>query len=180
MNKPKPQEIYRHFKGKLYQIITLAKHSETDETLVIYQALHGSYKVYARPLESFLDGEAFRAKYSDAGQQYRFVRYEPESETAKPLPIPAEIERKPIRRVVEKQAEPELLEVDPLVMKFISVDTHEERLEILSALQSRITDSMIDTMAVSLDLEIADGEVEKRFDELRHCLLTMRKFETNR
>ncbi len=49
---PKPGGIYRHYKGGLYEVLFLSKHTETDEILVTYKSIHfGSY--YSRPLESW-------------------------------------------------------------------------------------------------------------------------------
>ena len=53
-------------------------------------------------------------------------------------------------------------------------------LNILAALRSRITDEMINTMAMAVDLEIKEGDVEERYEELRNCLLTFEKYECNR
>ena len=50
-----PQGIYRHYKGNLYQVLHTAKHSETEELLVVYRCLYGEYGVWVRPLTMFIE-----------------------------------------------------------------------------------------------------------------------------
>jgi hypothetical protein len=56
----KPPELlapgtYRHYKGKLYEVIGIARHSETEEELVVYRTLYGNYDLWVRPRAMFLE-----------------------------------------------------------------------------------------------------------------------------
>ena len=46
---------YRHYKGNTYQVIGAARHSETEEHLVVYRALYGKFELWVRPLGMFCE-----------------------------------------------------------------------------------------------------------------------------
>lgn len=45
--------VYRHYKGKDYRVYGVARHSETEEELVVYRCLYGNYDLWVRPLAMF-------------------------------------------------------------------------------------------------------------------------------
>ena len=47
--------VYRHYKGNTYQVIGIAKHSETEEDLVVYRALYGPFGLWVKPLDMFCE-----------------------------------------------------------------------------------------------------------------------------
>jgi len=49
------QGLYQHYKGNQYEVIDTVRHSETEETLVLYRALYGERGLWVRPLEMFTE-----------------------------------------------------------------------------------------------------------------------------
>lgn len=206
---PKAHEIYKHFKGNLYQIIAVAEHTETGEHLVVYQAMYGSFQIYARPLPMFI-GKVDRQKYPEASQEYRFElqgpdsgrqaealnkvdRNQPRADRDQPRADrdqPKADRNQPkadrdqpgdaAHTTANAAEDPEEVVLDPMVLEFLDADTYEERLNILAGIHHRVTDDMLTTMAISCDVEVPEGSLEERYDSLRNCLLTLEKYECNR
>ena len=47
--------LYQHYKGQQYRVLGVAQHSETEESLVVYQALYGEFGLWLRPLSMFTE-----------------------------------------------------------------------------------------------------------------------------
>ena len=177
-----PGQFYKHFKDKLYQIIAVARHSETGEQMVVYQALYGDFGVYVRPYEMFVS-EVDREKYPDVAQKYIFELIKSENlgnTDAKPEKTEkAEMKEENVT-VCETESESEYAGVNPDLLTFLDLDTLAEKLEFLKDLRKRIDDHLLDSIAASLDIVVEDGPLPRRYQEVINCLETMVHFECSR
>lgn len=67
-----PRGVYRHYKGKCYKLLDLGLHSETEEPMVIYQALYGNHDIWVRPAQMW-----FQTVQTPDGPRQRFTLVEP-------------------------------------------------------------------------------------------------------
>ena len=190
---PQAGEIYQHFKGKLYRIVTLATHTETGEQLVIYQALYGEFQVFARQLSMFLE-KVDAKKYPDAAGKDRFMRIPMAEAAAVPQPVPAPsenpVEPRPAAMPSENPVEPRPAaassespvepQPDPGLLAFLDADSYEEKLEVFASLEGKVDLHMLNAIAASLDLELSEGSLEEQYDTLKSCLMTLERYECNR
>ena len=157
-------QLYRHFKGMMYQIVGIAKHSETRETMVVYQALYGDYSLYVRPLVMFMS-EVDHEKYPKITSTYRFTLVNKELLNTSSMPI---------------ESHPEAKLVNQDLLAFLDAKDYEEKLEVLYRIKKRIDDRLMGDIEMSLDIPVGEGGIEQRLNIVRDNLLTMAKFETRR
>lgn len=184
---PKPGELYRHFKNKLYQIVTVATHSETGEKLVIYQALYDDFGVYARPLDMFVS-EVDHEKYPDVKQKYRFERITPQTKQTD-----TQVKSEAVRQSAAKMPEAGSVQVqtsktqvadadddqapNPQLIKFLDADTLEEKYNILVSMSDTITDRLLDDMAVVMDVVLPAAPLMERYEDLKNIIRTRQHYE---
>ena len=201
-------QFYRHFKNRLYQVVAVAEHSETGERMVVYQALYGEYRVYARPYEMFVS-EVDHEKYPQANQKYRFELVKPadgqeesqnqevpksgyeQSDVQEPAAERAE-EQSDVQESAAERAEeqtdtqvsaPEKTEegtVNPLLLEFLDADTLEDKMHIMIFGRNQMDDNLLNSIAISLDLVVEEKSTEEKYDEILNCLSMMERFECNR
>lgn len=178
---PKPGEIYKHFKGNCYRIITVAEHSETGEKLVVYQALYGEYGVYAKELSMFLN-PVDKDKYPYVMQKRQYELLENDAIYPVSTEGTIKVEKKCTDTFDEKQFPQNETEpgIDPMVLAYLDADTCKEKLQILTTMKDRLTDEMINTMAIAIDVEVKPGDITERYEELKYCLATRERFECRR
>lgn len=162
--RPVVGETYRHFKNKNYKIIAIAHHSETGEELVVYQALYGDGMVCARPLDMFVS-EVDHEKYPEVTQKYRFEK------------IADAMEESIADEKKEEKKRLDEMTLEEKMMLFLDEDDLEAKYQILLAMREAMTDTMIDNLAVTLDIVIPDGELSMRFDALRRAIQMKQRYE---
>lgn len=189
-------ELYRHFKGMLYQIIGVAKHSETMESMVVYQALYGDYGMYVRPLSMFLS-EVDHEKYPEVTQKYRFTKIDRATlEANKPEYQQSNTQQKQamtsaafkqdqnmfedMHEVVNGDVHPEAHLVNEDLMAFLDAKDYSEKLEILYTIRKRIDNRVLSDIEMSLDMPISKLSIDERINLVKDNLQALAKFECSR
>lgn len=180
---PVPGEFYRHFKNKLYQIKAVAYHSETKEKMVVYQAMYGNFEIYVRPYDMFMS-EVDHIKYPEVLQKYRFERVDLSKEPRQEKTAKEEIDprqEKTVKEEIEPQQEKTAKEqIDPRLERFLDAETYQDKLNVITGLRDKLDDWLITAMAISIDAEVEEGPLDRRYESLRSCIKAHIRYETER
>ena len=71
-------------------------------------------------------------------------------------------------------------QIDPMLMEFLEADTYASKLDIFRRIKASADDEKINTIAMALDIEVAEGPIERRVHEVQSCLEMLVKYECNR
>ena len=158
---PKPGECYRHFKNKLYQIITVAEHSETGERMVVYQALYGTFGTYVRPLSMFIS-EVDHEKYPEVE-----LKEEAAGETSGEHAALTETE----------ESEEETAVSSKILLAFLDAETYYEKLEVLKERCEIFSEEELTAVCESLDIGSGTGTREGMYRAAVNYLEMQTKYD---
>ena len=159
-------KVYRHFKGGLYQVLCTAVHTETDEKLVIYQALYGNFGVFARPVDRFTE-EVTDSPENTTGQKYRFEEVKNVDNSSQDV-------------VLHEDNENASETPSPVIMQFLDASSPKEKLDIIKNNYQKIDERTITNMEVSLDIVSSSENLDQRISYVCDVLSTRSRFEDTR
>lgn len=186
---PRPGEIYRDLDGRLYRVAMIVEHADTKEKLVIYQVLDGKMQVYALPVHDFagegsaagrfelvpaVGVEGVAAVLGGSGERRERSLQGPTSDPEREAGTRMQKAQEPAEK------EQEEFEPDPKLLAFLDAESYEKKLEVYASLAGKADEAMLNTIAVSLDLELSGDTLEERYVNLKNCLLMLEKYECNR
>jgi hypothetical protein len=164
----RPGDFYRHFKDKMYQILSVAIHSETREEMVVYQALYGTFKVYVRPYDMFVS-EVDHEKYPDVKQKYRFEKVNIEAVPV--LEVSPELEELPgVLKEETRKANKNLL-------AFLDARTYHEKLEVLFDRKDEFSPEELLAICEILEIGRVDSEPEEKYYAIKRHLELQNKYD---
>lgn len=167
---PRPGEFYRHFKDKLYQVLTVAEHTETGEPLVVYQALYGSYSTYARPLAMFTS-EVDHEKYPNVTQKDRFEKvvltYDKEA-------AGTDFDSPDHTAAVQEYT------LNPNLLAFIETKSYDGRMECLRRMKGKIVQEDLDIIYVALDMQRPSGTLEDQIHVVEQHIRLLETYDGGR
>ena len=195
---PVPGEIFSNEKGQKYQIVTVAKHVVTKETLVIYQALYGDFDMRALPLERFITRKT-EAKVIEnttninervnSGSGNVSVTVDKDNPGNQRIVVRKNKNEalynnsKNVKEIKVEDFKDECPEgMNLLLYAFLETDTVHDKLKLIKNSDNRkyIDNKCVDDMAACMDFAIDEGDIDERIRQLITCLDTMKSFEVLR
>ena len=169
---PKKGEIYRHFKGNLYEIVLIARDSETLEEKVVYKEVDGE-SAYVRSLPMFVS-LVDKEKYPNVTQEFRFelvqeaVTFQRNSQSE--------------NCVAEEENVTEEVQVadHDMIMEYLELNTIDDKIDYLVRMKDQITESFISIVAQSLEFVENKGELTERYEAILRYLRTVARYESGR
>lgn len=157
MRIPQTGDIYKHFKGNLYEVVLIARDSETLEEKVVYKEVNGE-KAYVRSLPMFVS-PVDKEKYPDVQQEYRFEL---------------------VQDTKEECEEEVTLENPSLILGFLELSTAEEKMKYLQSVKDDVTETFLEMAAQSLEFVENKGTLMQRYEDMLLYLSTVERYEKSR
>lgn len=207
-NIPVAGEFYRHFKGNIYQVKSIATDSETGKKMVVYQAMYSPFDMWVRSLDMFMS-ETDHKKYPECSQQFRFEKvvfdsqgnvHGAENEKLPENVVIENVSEKIIGDSVEDISDEELKKIiingqlekipegqiseDEIsqrgFMMILDAESYHEKYQLFEGLEKYLDERLLSNIAVSFDIVLEDGTEKEHYDTILANLQTWDRFEDRR